>query len=107
MSSKIGVNFKVVDAVAGPVSEIVDITKHEDFSIQVDYGPNAGGDMILEASLDGTSFSPITGSTQAMDVGGDTHVWNVTDLHCKYIRIGIPVAASPTTVRFQGSVDFD
>lgn len=98
-----------ITGVSAPVNGLVNITEHEDFAVQVTYGAGAvGGDELsLEASLDGTNYSTITGTEQAMDPAGGSHVWNVSDAHFRFLRVVIPGAATPITARFVGEHDWD
>lgn len=89
-----------IENVSSPVEGIIDLNSIQDYSIQVDYGPGGAGDLELQASIDGDSFSTITGSTQAM--AGDpenTHIWNVVNSQFRFVKVVVPGTASAVTVR--------
>lgn len=109
MPGKIGKNLTVIDDVTGPVEATVDLSEHEDYAVQVNYG--AGGlvsdDILLQASLDGVNFSPIAASVQAMDPAGGSHIMNVTDSHYKFVKIVVEGASVNTSAIFIGERNWD
>lgn len=106
MPGKLRNNETIVDASAGVISTVIDLFDWEDGALGIIYGANAGGNIELDASLDGTNFSLIAASTQAMDVAGAYHVYNLNDLHFRYLRLRMPATAS-TTVRLQSERNRD
>jgi hypothetical protein len=96
---------EVINATS-PVDAFVDLTQNEDYAVQVNYGPGGVGNLELAGSIDGVNYAPIASSTQAMDILGGTHVWNVSDSHFKWLKVVVPGIATGVTIFFAGERDW-
>lgn len=103
--AKIDVDIVLISTTAA-VAEIVDLMKYDDFAIGVKYGAGAGGNMKLQASVDGVNFSDVTGTTIALDVLGGSHIYNVDNAHFRWLKIIVPASAA-TVVQFTGEENQD
>jgi len=89
----------------GAAGLIVNITVNEKSAIQVIYGAGSAGNLTLSGSLfeDPSTFAVLTNTTQAMDVAGGSHLWNVDNMFFKFIRVDLPAGGLQQSVYFAGN----
>lgn len=100
MPAKLDLNSEIAGVLVGPTSVDLDIYQFETFAISVEYSVGGMGDLILQASTDRINFATIPGTTQAVDVGGGTHIWNCCNMRFLSLRIVIP-DIDTVSIRFQ------
>jgi predicted secreted protein len=93
-------------AISGDVdSSASDLRDMEGYAIQFTWSGGSGfsGNLELQASVDGTNYSPVTDSQQAITGATGTHVWNVHDHHYSYVKVvlsGVSGTASSAQIVF-------
>jgi hypothetical protein len=93
----------LASSITGPSNLDIDLDEHLDCSIQVNYAASPAGDLELQASSDGTTFNSITESVQTTDAGGGSHMWNVSGMQFRYLRVVIPTDLEVNEVLFEGT----
>jgi hypothetical protein len=82
-------------------TESIDIDNREaDFAVQLSYDNGTSVDMtlILEASVDGTTFIQVPDSDQAIIDATGSHIWDVSGLGPSHLRVTINVTSGSITV---------
>ena len=85
-----------------PISVVQDLANYEKFACQINYGVGTGTTAVLQVSLDGINFVYLSGSSQALDNAGGTHIWNVSDAIFPWLKVAITGDAVGIEVIFAG-----
>lgn len=79
--------LNAADASTDQTSAPYDLQDSQEFSVQVTFSSaTLNGVLTLQASLDGTNYQTITGSSQSV-VSGEEHIWDANDASYQYVRV--------------------
>jgi hypothetical protein len=102
MQGKFNTKQVLAEVVAGPLNIDIDMTTMDRAAIQVVYGPGATMNLELHVSVNGTDFSIITAMSQAQNVLGDSHIWDLTNINVPILRVVLPSDTVGATVTLIG-----
>lgn len=79
--------MNAVSAAGSPASGVYDLVDLKTFGVEISFsGADVVGTLTLEASVRGTNFFTVTGSSQAISASGG-HVYDVTVSGYRYVRV--------------------
>lgn len=90
--------LSAANAAVNQTSIGVDLGDAQGYSVEVAFSSGTlNGTLTLEASVGGTNYATITGSSQAI-ASGATHIYNITDAEYPYVRLKWVASSGTGTV---------